>query len=103
MQRLVRLRAETHPLDAIHYLRAFAEQKLSVGNREAYRECARWLLDLRAAHERAGREQDFTAYVRQLREANPRPPAVLDELRSARCDRKGVADSSCGTPENLCG
>jgi hypothetical protein len=83
MRQLVELRAETHPADAIPYLRGFAEEALRGANREAYRVSVRWLVALRTANERAGTAKGFTAYVAKLREANRRRPAFLDELRKA--------------------
>jgi hypothetical protein len=83
MRELVERRAESHPADAIPYLRGFVEEALRLANREAYRESARWLVALRTANERAGTAKDFTSYVDKLREANRRRPAFLDELRKA--------------------
>jgi uncharacterized Zn finger protein len=84
MRRLVQRRGETHPADAIPYLRRFAEDALRVANRNAYRESVHWLVALRSAYERADTAKDFTVYVDQLREVNRRRPAFLDELRRAR-------------------
>jgi hypothetical protein len=84
MTQLARRRARTHPADALPYYRAFAVQALSRSDRSAYRECVRWLKELRRLHETVGTEEDFDDFVAELRATHRRRPAFLDELQRAR-------------------
>ena len=81
---LVELRAETHPADAIPYLRGFVEEALRVANREGLPRL-RALVGRAAKCSRAGRHVESLHGVRsQVAQANSRRPAFLDELRKAR-------------------
>lgn len=83
-QRVAARRGQTHPQDAIPYLRRAVEQTLTAADRRAYRAAVRVLLDLRTLHARAGTPADFVAYVDALAHEHRRRPSLLDELRKQR-------------------
>jgi hypothetical protein len=76
-------RAETHPGDAVPYVRRAVAETLQQADRRAYRSAVKQLLQLRSLHQRAGTPTEFDAYLAEVTQVNRRRPSFLDELRKA--------------------
>jgi tetratricopeptide (TPR) repeat protein len=80
---LARRRATDRPADALPVLRRRVEEVLEATGRDAYRDAARRLVELREVSRRAGRGQQFEEYLRELTERHRRRPSLLSELAGA--------------------
>jgi hypothetical protein len=80
---LARRRAVDRPADALPVLRRRVDEVLAVAGREAYRDAARRLVELREVSRRAGRLAQFDAFLHELTERHRRRPSLLAELTGA--------------------
>ena len=76
-------RAESHPGDAVPYVRRAVAETLQQADRRAYRSAVKQLVLLRRLHQRAGTPGEFAIYLAGVAQANRRRPSFLDELRRA--------------------
>ncbi|WP_143590544.1 SWIM zinc finger family protein [Thermoactinospora rubra] len=83
--RLARLRAATHPAEAIPIYQRLAEAKILVMKREAYAEAADFAAQVKTLCERLGRGDDARAYLTRLRTAHRRKRNLMAEF-----DRRGL-------------
>jgi tetratricopeptide (TPR) repeat protein len=80
---LARRRAADRPAQALPVLRRRVEEVLAVTGREAYRDAARRLVELREISRNAGRDAEFDGYLRELTDRHRRRPSLLSELTGA--------------------
>jgi tetratricopeptide (TPR) repeat protein len=80
---LARRRAAERPAEALPVLRRRVEEVLQASGREAYRDAARRLVELRDISRRVGQGAQFEAYLRELTDRHRRRPSLLAELTSA--------------------
>jgi uncharacterized Zn finger protein len=80
---LARRRATDRPAEALPVLRRRVEEVLEANGREAYRDVARRLVELRDLSRRTGQGAQFEAYLRGLTERHRRRPSLLAELTKA--------------------
>ena len=82
--RLARVRAKTHPADAIPVLLRAADQAIDHRNRDFYQIAARFLAEAKPLFTRCGRDEDFRAHLAALRDAHRTKWALRQELDHAR-------------------
>ncbi|WP_182887369.1 SWIM zinc finger family protein [Microbispora sp. H10885] len=79
--RLARLRAETHPAEAIPVYERLAESEISLMKNDAYAEAAGLAVQITKLYDRLGRETDGRAYVERLRITHKRKRNFMAELQ----------------------
>lgn len=82
--RLARVRAETHPADAIPVLQRAADQAIKFGKRDTYRTAAGLLAEAKKLAARCRQEAEFRDHMVALREAHRAKRALREELDRAR-------------------
>ncbi|MGI5493617.1 hypothetical protein [Microtetraspora malaysiensis] len=78
--RLARLRAETHPAEAIPVYERLTESKISLMKTDAYAEAAGLAVQIMKLYDRLGREAG-RAYVERLRTTHKRKRNFMAELQ----------------------
>ena len=81
--RVASARAESHPGDAVPYVRRAVAETLQQADRRAYRSAVKQLVQLRTLHQRAGTPEEFAVYLAGVVQENRRRPSFLDELKRA--------------------
>ncbi|MEU7913232.1 hypothetical protein [Microbispora bryophytorum] len=79
--RLARLRAETHPAEAIPVYERLAESEISLMKNDAYAEAAGLAVQIKKLYDRLGCEADGRAYVERLRNTHKRKRNFMAELK----------------------
>ncbi|MFD5825443.1 SWIM zinc finger domain-containing protein [Lentzea sp. NPDC060358] len=82
--RLARVRAASHPADAIPILLGAADRAIEVRNRDAYQAAVRLLVEAGALFARCDRDDDFRAHLAAVRDAHRTKWALRQELDWAR-------------------
>ena len=78
--RLARLRADTHPADAIPVYRQEVEARIELMTRESYRAAVDLVLQLRELHEKSGAPDAFDGLLAELRSTHRAKGSLLAEL-----------------------
>jgi uncharacterized Zn finger protein len=73
-----------HPQESLALFREMTEASIGERHRGAYQKAARHLKRAKALYKRLERQDDWDAYVRELRARYANLPALQDELRKAR-------------------
>jgi hypothetical protein len=81
--RLARARAEAHPADAMPILRREVLTAIEGGKRPAYQTAAQLAKEMRGYAQRAGQQDGFNEWIRQVRTDNARRRALQDEFTIA--------------------
>ncbi|WP_433351992.1 hypothetical protein ACQP25_03220 [Microtetraspora malaysiensis] len=79
--RLARLRAETHPAEAIPVYERLTESKISLMKTDAHAEAAGLAVQIMKLYDRLGREAGGRAYVERLRTTHKRKRNFMAELQ----------------------
>ncbi len=74
--------AATHPDESVAIWRALAEEQIAYVNRAAYEASLRYLWPMRRLLVEAGRQEEWDAYLAQVRENYSNRPALLETLDS---------------------
>lgn len=82
--RLARVRAASHPADAIPILLRAADRAIEVRNRDSYQAAVRLLVEAKALFARCHRDDDFRAHMTAVRHAHRTKWALRQELDWAR-------------------
>lgn len=82
--RLARVRAASHPADAIPILLRAADRAIEVRNRDSYQAAVRLLTEAKALFARCDRDDDFRAHMTALRDAHRTKWALRQELDRTR-------------------
>jgi Family of unknown function (DUF6880) len=84
---LARARAQTHPAEAMPILRREVLTAIEGGKRPAYQAAAQLAKELRGYAQRAGQQDGFDEWIRQVRVDNARRRALQDEFTTAGLPR----------------
>jgi uncharacterized Zn finger protein len=75
---------EKYPRRAIEIYQRYVDTRIEWRGRDNYRTASQYLLSIRRLYQKMGKNNEWAAYIAELRERNAKLPALRDEMAKAK-------------------